>query len=217
MTLHSFYDHKCSKCGEPYIPYDKEVSCPKCGIVEEERFDFVPLATASLVYNLENYGSYLPPAWGESSIGDYLLLILFQLFAEFSCRKRKKDFLAFTEKWLSKIDWGERKHIEKYILSMAVRVNEELQKTLEVRNYKKLEQYFANSQKTVEVLTLKDIEGILGFELPEEAYHYRRWWANIRKGCHTHVWLNVGWKVDGGEVGKNVTFRKVEGGGKESQ
>ncbi|WXG46619.1 MAG: hypothetical protein WED05_08190 [Candidatus Atabeyarchaeum deiterrae] len=62
MTLHINYDHQCPKCEAYYIPYD-DVPCPRCGLVEKERFDHITRATRSLLFNLDNYGSYVPPAW----------------------------------------------------------------------------------------------------------------------------------------------------------
>jgi uncharacterized Zn finger protein (UPF0148 family) len=63
LTLHIFYTHQCHKCGAFYIPYDKDVPCPNCGLVEKERFDYIPRATESLNFNLKEYGRYIPPAW----------------------------------------------------------------------------------------------------------------------------------------------------------
>ncbi|MGB9877236.1 MAG: hypothetical protein ACPLPS_05670 [bacterium] len=62
MTLHIHYDHQCPNCGAFYIPYE-DVPCPNCGLMEEERFDFIPQAVESLLYNLHRYGSYFPPAF----------------------------------------------------------------------------------------------------------------------------------------------------------
>lgn len=35
MTMHVVYDHECPACEALYIPYDEDVPCPRCGIVEE--------------------------------------------------------------------------------------------------------------------------------------------------------------------------------------
>jgi len=60
MTLHISYEHKCNQCGTDYIPFDADVPCPKCGLVESERYDFIGAAVRSTLYNLERYGSYQP-------------------------------------------------------------------------------------------------------------------------------------------------------------
>ena len=76
--------------------------------------------------------------------------------------------------------------------------------------YYKLEEYLRNSQKQVEVLSYDEIEEILGFELPPSAHKYRAWWANDRSHTHANAWLNAGWKVSSVDLGKSITFRKVE-------
>jgi hypothetical protein len=75
--------------------------------------------------------------------------------------------------------------------------------------YYKLEEYLRNTQKQVETLSYDEIERILGFRLPSSAYNHRPWWAN---GGHSQAnsWLNAGWEVSSVELGKSVTFRKVE-------
>jgi len=60
MTLHIKYDHKCSHCYADYIPYN-DVPCPKCGRMERERFDFIPKAIDSIIYNIQHYGRCTPP------------------------------------------------------------------------------------------------------------------------------------------------------------
>jgi len=51
MTMHVIYDHECPQCGAYYIPYDHDVPCPKCGIVEENRFDYITEAALSMRFN----------------------------------------------------------------------------------------------------------------------------------------------------------------------
>ncbi len=40
MTLHIDYNHNCSECETAYIPYDAEVACPKCGLLEPRPLRF---------------------------------------------------------------------------------------------------------------------------------------------------------------------------------
>ena len=61
MTKHVDYTHTCPECGALYIRYDNDVPCPQCGLVEEERFNFIPAAVASARFNLES-GHYVPGA-----------------------------------------------------------------------------------------------------------------------------------------------------------
>jgi len=73
MTLHIHYDHKCPKCETPYVPYDAEVACPKCGLLEADRYDFVSEAANSALFNLNEFGQYTPMMWMVLSFGDELL------------------------------------------------------------------------------------------------------------------------------------------------
>lgn len=79
MTIHISYQHKCAQCETEYIPYDEAIPCPKCCLVEEERFDLIAKAVISARYNLENYGSYIPLAWAVFTYGDQVLSLLFRL------------------------------------------------------------------------------------------------------------------------------------------
>ncbi len=48
-------------------------------------------------------------------------------------------------------------------------------------------------------LSFRQLEIILGFELPPSARRHRAWWANPsspRDHPYAQVWLATGWKVD---------------------
>ena len=130
MTLHIMYNHKCPKCGAYYIPYDENVPCPNCGYMEKDRFDFIPRAVKSLKFNHEAYGSYIPFAWWISSLGDYIMDILFSLFQDFE-DSGAEDFSKFAREFLSKINWKDHKYMEEHIYNIAMRVYEELEKEKE--------------------------------------------------------------------------------------
>jgi len=127
MTLHIFYDHQCPKCKAHYIPYDKDIPCPRCGLVEKERFDYIPQAAESVKFNLERYGQYMPPAWYTGSLGDRVLFILFSIFEQCANGGDKADFPTFAYAVLSSRNWGDQDYLRKHICSIAVRVNELLQ------------------------------------------------------------------------------------------
>lgn len=127
MTLHINYDHKCPKCDAYYIPYDKDVPCPRCGLVEEERFDYIPKAARSLIFNLDNYGSYAPQAWWVSSLADHVLLILFPVFEQFR-KSNRKDFDSFAAEILSRNNWDGQGYLEDHIREIAVRINDDIEK-----------------------------------------------------------------------------------------
>ena len=124
MTMHITYDHQCAKCGAYYIPYD-EVPCPNCGLVESERFDFIPQAAKSLRFNKSKDGTFLPPAWWATSLGDNILGYLFPLF-ETSDIDRPTDFDSFADAWLASMDWGHRPYLKDHVLGMARRLADEL-------------------------------------------------------------------------------------------
>jgi len=126
LTLHINYDHQCPKCEAYYVPYD-DVPCPRCGLVEKERFDCITRAARSLLFNLDNYGSYVPPAWWVSSLGDHILQILFGIFEKFK-KSEEKDIIKFSEDCLPEADWTGQKYLESHISRIASRVNQEIDK-----------------------------------------------------------------------------------------
>lgn len=93
--------------------------------MEEERFDYIPKAVASLRYNLRAGGSYIPPAWWVGSLGDHILYILFHLFERFR-RERDIEFEAFADDWLAASEWGDQKYLMRHVYTIALRVHEEL-------------------------------------------------------------------------------------------
>ncbi len=130
MTLHIVYDHQCANCEAFYIPYD-DVPCPNCGGAEEERFDYVSRAVASLQYNMKMTGAYMPAAWWVGSLGDHLLYILFQLFERYRNEGEGIGFEAFADDVLSTYQWGEQMYMMRHIYTIALRVYEELMRQTE--------------------------------------------------------------------------------------
>jgi hypothetical protein len=103
VTLHVVYSHECSGCKAYYIPYDTEVPCPRCGLVEARRFDYIPQAAASMELNKEEGGSYTPPAWWIGSLGDHLLSLLFDLFDAYEAQRGQLAFEAFLDDALGRM------------------------------------------------------------------------------------------------------------------
>jgi hypothetical protein len=128
MPLHVVYDHQCSDCEADYIPYDHDVPCPQCGKLEVQRFDFIPQAVKSLRFNKSRDGTFLPPAWWSTSLGDQMLGLLFPLF-EAGDVDRPANFDAYATSWLASLDWGHRPYLMHHVLGMARRLTEELSKT----------------------------------------------------------------------------------------
>lgn len=132
MPHHVVFDHQCPACEAEYIPYDADVPCPNCGKVEEKRFDFVAEALKSLRFNQQRDGTFLPPAWWATSLGDQVLGILFPLFEEADVEK-PRDFDAFAVAWLEDQDWGHRTHLKDHVLQIARRLADELKRDGERR------------------------------------------------------------------------------------
>ena len=126
MTLHVGFNHQCKTCEAFYIPYDKDVQCPKCGLVESKRLDFIPKAVLSLRFN-KYEGSYTPAAWWVGSFGDHILNILFGLLDAYE-EGKNGSFQDFVSSRLSRLDWGDQEYLQKHVLGIALRVHEELEK-----------------------------------------------------------------------------------------
>jgi len=117
MTFHAYYNHECQNCGAYYIPYDETVPCPRCSIVEQECFDFIPLAVASLQYNLGRGGSYIPAN---------VLRILFHIFETYRIASGGGPFADMTREALKRMDWGDQEYLRDHIAAIAERIHEQL-------------------------------------------------------------------------------------------
>lgn len=126
MTLHVVYDHECEACGAFYIPYDDDVPCPKCSLVEANRYDFIPEAVDSLKFN-KSQGSYRPPAWLVGSLGDHILNLLFGLLDTYE-EEKPDSFREFITSKLIQMDFGDQEYLRNHLLGIAMRVHEELKK-----------------------------------------------------------------------------------------
>jgi hypothetical protein len=123
MTLHVYYEHQCAGCRAYYIPYAPGVACPRCGRREAQVFDFVPQAAASLRFNLESYGSYLPPAWYSGSLGDHCLRLLFAAFEAYRTRPDPAEgFADCLERKLAAMEWGDQLYLLGHVRDIALKV-----------------------------------------------------------------------------------------------
>src|SRR5262249_16868813 len=121
MTLHVVYNHQCPECGAYYIPYDL-VPCPRCGWQEAERFDYIPQATASMLFNKRHGGRYTPGAWWVGSLGDHILHLLFGLFDAYEEEGSGVSFPPWAEARLAACNWGEQTYLQAHVAGIAVRV-----------------------------------------------------------------------------------------------
>ena len=127
MTLHIQYNHQCPSCEAYYIPYDSDVPCPQCGLLEKERFDFIPQAAESLLFNKNAYGSYIPLAWYKGSLGDHILYLLFRLFAGYEKQPPSTDFNEFASEVLSDMQWADQQYLCGHVQGIALRIHQDMQ------------------------------------------------------------------------------------------
>jgi rubredoxin len=128
MTLHIYSDHRCSQCEARYVPYDKAVPCPRCGLVEESRFDFVPRAVSSARINLREQGSYQPAAWAVSCYADHLMMLLFMILERHRKGVPRRPFDEVARECVETMDWGDQPYGKQHLYGMALRVHEELER-----------------------------------------------------------------------------------------
>jgi hypothetical protein len=81
--------------------------------------------------------------------------------------------------------------------------------------YIRLAAHLANQPTDLDrlVMTIEEIEGIVGEELPRMS-RFPSWWRNDERRAHSRAWLTAGWRVD--EIFRSdaevVFVRNVENG-----
>lgn len=77
--------------------------------------------------------------------------------------------------------------------------------------YENLKNYLNKLSTPTQLMTFKDVEDILGSELPKSAYKYAAWWANNKNPSrHSDYWLSAGWATEEVNISaQNVTFRFI--------
>jgi hypothetical protein len=81
---------------------------------------------------------------------------------------------------------------------MSSQRRELLRRTAQRGKYAPLHQHLVELKGTEWRTTFSEIEGILGFKLPDSARIHRPWWANQgERGGHSHAlaWEMAGWKT----------------------
>ena len=75
--------------------------------------------------------------------------------------------------------------------------------------YKKLAEYLYQTWETSITLTYEAIQEILGFVLPNTAYHYpHSYWANTDTHSYSSAWMALGYKAKVDIETKEVTFER---------
>ena len=126
MTLHTFYDHQCPSCEAFYIPYDDVVPCPNCGLVEEERYDFITEAADSVIDNLRHFGSCVPDAWLVDSYGDHILRFVFHILQMLRDGNDGDTIEAIARFVVDRMGWEGQEYAKDHLFAIACRVHEEL-------------------------------------------------------------------------------------------
>lgn len=59
-------------------------------------------------------------------------------------------------------------------------------------------------------LTFARIDGLIGSNLPIEAYRKETWWSNLKYSAHAKGWLDAGWEVQEVKLKEGIViFRKA--------
>ena len=75
--------------------------------------------------------------------------------------------------------------------------------------YDLLAKYLSVCNKEEVNLNMKEIEVIIGDDLPYSAYKHSAWWANEVKGhSHAKSWISEGYRTRDVKPGEKVTFVK---------
>jgi hypothetical protein len=63
--------------------------------------------------------------------------------------------------------------------------------------YIRLAAFLAGQPPTVErlTMTLKDVEEVVGADLPPNA-RFPSWWRNDHRRMHSRAWITAGWRVE---------------------
>lgn len=125
MTSHMPHNHQCPKCGVFYIPYDANISCPKCGNLEEKRMDFIPEAAKLAISNLER-GSYIPNDWHTGSTEDEVLWLVFQILELHRTDDKESSFESLARACVDNLESS--RYDKEHLFKIFCRVNEEIQK-----------------------------------------------------------------------------------------
>ena len=76
--------------------------------------------------------------------------------------------------------------------------------------YAPLHRHLSNLEGSEWLTTFREIERILGANLPPSAHNYREWWANDRTHTQAMAWMTAGWKLTGVDLRtETAVFRRT--------
>jgi len=61
--------------------------------------------------------------------------------------------------------------------------------------YQKLNEYLQKTNKKEILLTMTEIEEILGFSLDASAFQYKEFWANCTASTKAYSWMDAGYEI----------------------
>lgn len=129
MSLHIDYDYKCPECGAEYVPYDKDIPCPNCGLLEEERYEtFVEETIGSMFYNTLTGFGFHPAAWYCTCIADHILQFIFRVFAVYERYCEEESWEHFAREYIRDSDFGDVEYMREYMDTLVRRIYVEIQK-----------------------------------------------------------------------------------------
>jgi len=202
MTLHSNVNYNCKNCGVNFVPLPVFKKCPKCNYKSTKVFNhFIEETIRSALFNLTNYGSFIPYGWGVFTIGDHYYWLAFQFlsFASLSLKVAEKDLFGkeiseniarkLALKFLDRLDFGEQSYmantLEIYFVRLLcapyIECEEEIQK--EVSCFLS----YCNNDKVFSDKLYSDLiaSGIKCWYFPEDATYGKRVWEEISKQIYS--------------------------------
>jgi len=147
MTIHIRKpDFKCSGCRTAFIPYKKEIKCPKCGKEIErdinEYLDFIKMIAGSMKTHKKQYGRYSPGAWYIGSMSDHIQSFIFKIFDSMENDSEKNKEKEYLSSFIDKIKWEEEQSNQKYFKDYIKEI------TFEVLDVYKKEDFASIKQET---------------------------------------------------------------------
>jgi uncharacterized short protein YbdD (DUF466 family) len=127
-------NHKCPECETPYIPYNREIACPKCGDKPEmeDYPEFINGICESFLYNLGQGGCFHPMCWVTMDVSDSLQMFMFGVFDKWmeemkdhEPQERTKAFEEFYNEIMEKVDLDGADFMFDYIKELGLTVYNE--------------------------------------------------------------------------------------------
>lgn len=79
------------------------------------------------------------------------------------------------------------------------------------KEYAKLAEFLEASTEKEIILSIRNVEQIIGKKLPDSAYKIRQWWENDKTRPHArNGWMDAGWETFQVKMEKErIPFRKL--------